>query len=354
MGALQINWKSDIFLENMAKKLSYTEFLNTLKSGTKESVDRVGSLYHFTGEEDFLKEEAWKKLASILVSPELKSFNLDLLYGAETSADQIINTASTVPVNAKKRVVVVFDLHTLSPFSKDTLLLFLPKLPDSVCLILLSPKISMPTKFYKTLDQIATTVEFNKLWENRVADWISNRVRQQGKKIEKDAVRILQDSAGTDLADLASEIEKLLIYVGDRETITASDVQAAVGLSRTHTVFQLIDSIGEKNCSQSLLILNNLAQSGEKPGGMIYWLTSHLERLILTKDFESSQGKSLAASLKLPPFLASKYQSQAPNFTMEGLQKGLQLLYQADVDLKSNLMPDRTLMELLVYNLCQL
>jgi len=338
----------------MAKKLSYAEFLNTLKPGSKEPADRVESLYHLTGEEDFLKEEAWKKLVSILVPPELKSFNLDLLYGTETSADQIINTASTIPVNAKKRVVVIFDLHKLSPFAKDALLLFLPKLPDSVCLVLLSPKVSMQTKFYKALNQVAIMVEFNKLWENKAMDWISNRVREHGKKIEKDAVRILQNSVGTDLTDLASEIEKLLIYVGDREIITASDVKAVVGLSRTHTVFQLIDSIGEKDCNQSLLILNNLAQSGEKPGGMIFWLTSHLERLILTKDFESGQGKSLAASLRLPPFLASKYQSQAPNFTMEGLQKGLQLLYQADVDLKSNLMPDRTLMELLVYNLCQL
>lgn len=338
----------------MAKKLSYAEFLNTLKSNSREPEDRVESLYHFTGDEDFLKEEAWKKLASILVPLELKSFNLDLLYGAETSADQIINMASTLPMNAKKRVVVVFDFHKLSPFSKDALLLFLPKLPDSVCLIFLSPKINTQTKFYKSLEQFAVTVEVNRLWENKVMDWISNRVREQGKKIEKDAVRTLQDSIGTDLAEVASEIEKLLTYVGDKETISASDVRTVVGVSRTHTVFQLIDSIGEKNRGNSLLILNTLILSGEKPGGMIFWLTNHLERLILTKEFRSGQGKSLASTLRLPPFLASKYQSQAPNFTMGGLQKGLQLLYQADVDLKSNLIPDKTLMELLVYNLCQL
>jgi DNA polymerase-3 subunit delta len=338
----------------MTKKLSYAEFLNTLKSSSKEPADQVKSLYHFTGEEDFLKEEAWKKLVSILVPPELKSFNLDLLYGAETSTDQIINTVSTLPVNAKKRVVVVFDLHKLSPFSKDALLLFLPKLPDSVCLIFLSPKINTQTKFYKSLERFATTVEFNKLWENKVMDWISNRVKEQGKKIDKDAVRMLQDSVGTDLAEVASEIEKLLTYVGNKETISESDVQTVVGISRTHTVFQLIDSIGEKNCGNSLLILNTLILSGEKPGGMIFWLTNHLERLILTKEFRPGPGKSLASMLRLPPFLASKYQNQAPNFTMDGLQKGLQLLYQVDVDLKSNLIPDKTLMELLVYNLCQL
>lgn len=338
----------------MAKKLSYPQFMSGLKGGPGDWAEKVGKLYHLTGEEDFLKEEVWKKLASALVPREMKDFNLDLLYGGEIGADQIINKASTIPINADRRVVVVFDLHKLSPFSKDMLLSFLPKLPDSVCLILLSPKITTQTKFYRALNELATVVEFPRFWEDRAADWITDRTRERGKRIKTDAARILLDSVGTDLASLASEIEKLLVYVGEREAITASDVEAAVGLSRTHNVFQLIDSIGERDCNRSLSILNGLISSGEKPGGIIFWLTGHLERLILTREFRSGPGKSLASLLKLPPFLVSKYQRQARNFSVKGLEKGLNLIYQADIDLKSNLMPDRTLLELLVYNLCHL
>ncbi len=338
----------------MAGKLSYFQFMRGLKSGPGDWAQKVGKLYHLTGEEDFLKEEVWKKLASALVPREMKDFNLELLYGGEIGADHIIDKVSTVPINAERRVVVVFDVHKLSPFSRDMLLSFLPRLPDSVCLILLSPKVNLQTKFYKALSELATTVEFRKLWEDRVEDWIVNRAKEQGKRIERDAARILLDSVGTDLASLASEIEKLLIYVGERGAITQSDVEAAVGPSRTHSVFQLIDSIGERDCNRSLSILNGLISSGEKPGGIIFWLTGHLERLILTREFRSGPGKSLASLLKLPPFLVSKYQKQARNFSVQGLEKGLNLLYQADVDLKSNLMPDRTLLELLVYNLCHL
>lgn len=338
----------------MAGKLTYFQFLNKLKGASEDPAGKVDGSYHLTGDEDFLKGEALKKLIAVLVPHELKNFNLDILYGAEVGADQIINKASTIPVNARKRVVVVFDLHKLSPFSKDMLLSFLPKLPDSVCLVLLSPKITTPTKFSKALSELAITVDFPKLWENRVSDWITDRVRERGKQIERDALPILQDSAGTDLATLASEIEKLLTYVGERKSITAADVETVVGTSRRHNVFGLIDSIGEKDSEKSLVILSNLILSGEKPGGIIFWLTGHLERLILTKEFRSGSGKSLASFLKLPPFLASKYQKQAPNFTVEGLENGLKLLYQTDIDLKSNVMPDGTLLELLVYNLCHL
>jgi DNA polymerase-3 subunit delta len=337
--------------EDLEKKLTYLELLKQIDSG------RVENAYHFTGEEDFLKEEAWKKIVSLLVPESLRSFNLDFLYGAETSVDQIYSKVSTAPVNAKKRVVVLFDLHKLSDFPKEMLLKFLPKLPNSTCLILLSPKLDVrakKAKFYTALEKLTTTVEFTGLWDNQIPSWVINRVIEKGKKIEGNAARILQDLVGNNLSDLASEIDKLVIYVGEKDTITSADVESVAGLSRTHTVFQLIDSIGERDCKNSLQILTNLILAGENPGGIIFWLTHHLEMLIQTKEFTSSSTESLASYIKTKPFLASKYQKQAQNFNLQELEKGLIFLYQTDVDLKSNLMPDKLLMELLVYNLCHL
>jgi DNA polymerase-3 subunit delta len=338
----------------MKKNPSFSQWLNRLESSPGDSKEKIVSLYHFTGDEGFLKEEAWKKIASILVPEDLRSFNLDLLYGAETSADKIINAASTLPVNAPRRVVVVFDVDKLSAFSKEVLISYLPKLPDSACLILLSPKIPSKSKFYNTLDKLATTVECNPLWESHIPAWIEKRVSLQGKRIEKKAAYVLLDLVGNQLSDLVQEIDKLVIYSGEEGTITATQVKSAAGLSRAHNVFQLIDSIGARDCQRSLIILSNLVSAGEKPGGLIFWLTNHLEKLILTKQFTPGQGKSLVSYLKTKPFLASKYQNQAQNFSVEELERGLILLYQADVDLKSNLMPEKTLLELLAYNLCHL
>jgi DNA polymerase-3 subunit delta len=338
----------------MGRKITYSQLLNALGARAEDPAERLDRIYHFTGDEDFLKEEAWRKIVSLLVPESLKSFNLDLMHGAEISADQIINQASTSPVNAKKRVVVVFDLHKLSAFSKDVLLSFLPKLPDSVCLILLSPKIGTKTKFHKGLEKIGTTVDFPKMWEKQAAAWATNRIRECGKKAQEGAVGMLINLVGTDLAELAAQIDKLVTYVGENEVISSPDVEAAVGLSRTHTIFQLIDSVGERDTKKALLILRTLMLTGERPGGIIFWLTEHLERLILTKEFSPRSGGSLASFLKLPPFLVSKCQKQAPNFTLGQLEKGVMLLYQADVDSKSNLMPDKILLELLTYNLCQL
>jgi DNA polymerase-3 subunit delta len=335
----------------MEKKITYSQLLQQISSG------KVENAYHFTGEEDFLKEEAWRKIVSLLVPENLRSFNLDFLYGAETSPDQILSKVSTAPINAKKRVVVLFDLHKLSDFSKEMLLKFLPKLPNSTCLLLLSPKLDIrakKAKFYTALGKLTTTVEFTGLWDNQIPPWVINRVIEKSKKIEGGAARILQDLVGNNLADLASEIDKLVIYVGEKDTITSADVESVAGLSKTYTVFHLLDSVGERKCKESLEILRNLISMGKTPGEIIFWLTKHLERLIQTKELPSSSASSLASSLKIAPYLATKCKTQAQNFNLQELEKGLILLYQTDVDLKSNLMPDKLLMELLVYNLCHL
>lgn len=328
--------------------MKYFELLNRIKSG------KIDTLYHFTGEEDFLKEEAWRKISSILIPEDLKSFNLNLLYGSETNAVEIINKASTSPINSEKRLVVVFDVHKLSPFYKDVLLSYLPKLPDFTCLILLSPKLTSKAKFYSTLDKLATTVDFRGLYDNQIPTWIEAKVKEYRKKIEREALQILHNYVGNNLSDLANEIEKLVRYVGERESINSSAVESVVGFSRTYNIYQLNDAIGERDCKKALEILKNLFSIGEKPGTVIYRLTEHLERLIKVKSFLPQKGASLASILKVHPYFVQKYPGQAENFSQEELEKGLVLLYQTDVGLKSSLMPDKILMELLVYNLCHL
>ena len=93
---------------------------------------------------------------------------------------------------------------------------------------------------------------------------------------------------------------------------------------------------------------------GEKPGTVIYRLSEHFERFIKVKSSSSQKGTSLASILKVHPYFVPKYQKQAGNFNQEELERGLVLLYQTDVGLKSSLMPDEILMEVLVYKLCHL
>ncbi len=317
---------------------------------------RLKPVYHFTGDEEFSKNQAISKLITTLIPPNLKDFNLNQLYCSQLDIDQIINYCSTFPLNNPKRLVVLHESDKLSPKGKERLLGFLPSLPKTTCLVLCSPKVRLDNKFYRDLGQIAETVKFDPIYdENQISNWISDRVRAHNLKIDRQALELLQDRVGRNLPDLANEIEKLCSLVGKRGKIESDDVRIVVGETKGANVFELTDCVGNKNLPSSLSVLNKLFLSGEKPSLMIYWLAKHFIRLIKTKTFSPKEKSvSLSALLRINPFFVKNYKSQAGNFSLEELKEALLLLHKADLEIKSSRLPNRLALELLIYRLCSL
>ncbi|HEX9916796.1 MAG TPA: DNA polymerase III subunit delta [candidate division Zixibacteria bacterium] len=330
-------------------KMNYSDLIKSFER------KKIEPTYHFTGEEEFLKNEAISKLIKLLVPDKLKDFNFNLLYASQVEIDQIINSCSTFPLNNPKRVVILYELEKLSPKGKEALLGFLPAVPKTTCLVLVSAKVKMDNKFYKELNQIATTVEFNPLYDNQIPDWIITRVKSYKMKLDQNALELLQNSVGNSLPNLANEIEKLYSFLGKRERITLEDVKTVVGQSKTTNVFELANSVGWKDNKKSFSILGKLLLAGERPGTIIYWLTQHFIRLVKTKGFsEKKSGVPLSTYLGIRPFFVRDYKSQVQNFTWKELEQALLFLHQADLEIKSNRLPNKLAMELLVYQLCNL
>jgi DNA polymerase III subunit delta len=61
---------------------------------------------------------------------------------------------------------------------------------------------------------------------NDIAAVISGMVELAGKAVDPDALELLSETLGSDRAVTRSEISKLLLYVGDRSTISVDDVTA--------------------------------------------------------------------------------------------------------------------------------
>jgi DNA polymerase-3 subunit delta len=266
---------------------------------------------------------------------------------------EIINKTSTFPVGAEKRLVIVYDVDKLTPSDKDLLISYLKGIPESSCLVLVAAQLDKRKKFFLDLEKTAIVVEFPKLYDNQIPSWISNRVKAHGKSIKKEAIGVLQNWAGNSLPDLANEIEKLLLFTGDKSIISAEDVEKVAGYTGANDIFQLLNSVGQKNTKQALEVLNNLFSYGEPPGTIIHWLTEHLIRLLKVKEFDYQKSEiSLSSYLKTHSYFLKDYKEQSKNFSQKQLQGGFLLLYQADIDLKRSFLPPDLILELLVYNLC--
>ena len=330
--------------------MRYQEFLKSLEK------KQIASLYHFTGEENFLKDEAIKKLIEILIPKGQESFNLNIVYASQTKLDQILNLTQTFPIGSEKRLVVVYEVEKLSPNEKEFLLEHLNSVPNSTCLVLVSGKLDKRTKFSQTIrEKIKNSVEFNPLKEEQLLLWISNRVKTFQKSMDKEAVELLESWVGNSLFDLASQIQKLVLYVGDKKNISKSDVENVVGVTKTHKSWDLGHKVGEKDVAGALEILKSLILYGESPLAILFWLTDHWIKLLKAKHFDPKKTEvPLTSYLGTWPELAEKINKQKVNFTEEKLEQGLYLLHKADVDIKTSRMPPPLVLELLIYRLCNL
>ncbi len=80
--------------------------------------------------------------------------------------------------------------------------------------------------------------------------------------MSKDALELLIEALGGDMARIAAEIEKLALYAGERE-VTVDDMTALAPDARSTTIFALVNALGRKDRMRALEALDTLTREGE-------------------------------------------------------------------------------------------
>lgn len=312
---------------------------------------KFAPLYLFYGAEQFSIDEKVDYIINNILDPANRDFNLDILYGDEVDGAKIVNIAMSYPMMCEKRIIVVRDIHLIKAAGLNLLCKYAGNPVQTTCLILTSA--SNENKDIKKLEKLCAAVEFKPLYDYQIPDWIQKHLAKKKITITPDAIRVLQGSAGNSLQNLSTEIDKLLLNLGQRNKIEVSDVEEIIGTSKQYNIFELCDAIAAKQLQSSLFILNHLLQLGEAPGLIITMLNRHFTRLLLVKELvEQRIGEDkIAVAIKAHRFFVKGYLRQAKLYNVAQLKKSFVLLLETDELLKSSSQKDKLLLELLILKL---
>ena len=108
----------------------------------------------------------------------------------------------------------------------------------------------------ETLGEHLTVVELARVEEGEAVKWLNETAAQQGVKIDAEASRELVDSLGGDMMMISNELEKLLLYVGEKKRITLGDVETMVLAAKQRTLYELTDAISATDRPRALVILD--------------------------------------------------------------------------------------------------
>lgn len=318
---------------------------------------RVAPVYFFSGDEEFLKEEAIRLLIASTVEPGTEDFCLDVLLGDASDASTILTLTATIPMLAERRVVIVRDVQKLSQKDRELLAAYAEKPLPGATLALVAPKVDLKTNLYTRLSKAATSVVFYPLDPERIPSWIQHRASLYRKRITLAACEQLQAIVGDRTGELAGEIEKLAIFIGNRPAIEVEDVEATVGPSRASDVFDLAQAIGEKSLTRALSVYTRAIEAGEAPLAIIAVLVRHLTILwkIRLMQQERRSEDDIKSALKLGwgfnRFYA-QYATQAKLLAPRNLRADFEALSQADMGLKTSAQSPKLVMQELLYTLC--
>jgi DNA polymerase III subunit delta len=213
-------------------------------------------VYYLFGEDDFLKERATRDLIEAAVDPTTRDFNLELRRANELDAETLDALLSTPPMLAERRVVVLRDVDKLKKSARTLLDRYLTRAAHDTVLVLVAPS---GAKADKTLSDRSTAVEFAPLTGDRLPRWLAYHAQHElGRTITPEAVTLLVEAVGGDLAQLAIELEKLASYA--TETIDEHAVAEVVGVRRGESLGDLLDAVAAKDASTALGLIPIILQ----------------------------------------------------------------------------------------------
>jgi DNA polymerase III subunit delta len=302
----------------------------------------IAPVYALGGEETFLIGRCVAALRRAVLGEDAQSganLNLDVYDLREHGLGAAINAARTLPMFARRRLVIVRDVAELPGEQQAPLLEYLRDPNPSTCLVLvLAGKIDGRLKFIQALRKGGYLHEFSPLRDWQLVEWLGAEARRRKLQLDAEAARTLAEAAGPDLGRLSISLEQVALYVGPDAPITPSDVEAVIPESRARGVFELTKAIGAGQTARALDLLGNLLSNREPPLRIQFMLLRQLRQIWRAKELERAGAprSEIASGVGLSPHFLDDVLTPARKMSEAALARSFELLYQADRNLKSS------------------
>ncbi|NMH29096.1 DNA polymerase III subunit delta [Flavobacterium silvaticum] len=279
---------------------------------------KVKPLYLLMGEEPYYIDKISEYLENNLLAEEEKGFNQTVVYGRDTSVDDIVSSAKRYPMMAERQLVVVKEAQELvKTFEKFEAYADNPT-PSTVLVICYKYKtVDKRKKVLKNFEKNGVVFDSAKLRDYQVSSWIERVLKGRGYGIEPKACAMLAEFLGTDLSKISNEMDKLALVIPKGNIISTKDIQENIGFSKDYNVFELRKALGEANRLKAYQIAKYFADN-PKDNPMVVTTSLVFQFFVQLLQYHGLKDKKTAASvLKVSPYFIKDYEMAARNYPMK-------------------------------------
>lgn len=347
-------------------------FVEDVKAG------KLAPGYVFIGDEAFFRKRCRDAILQHLVPADVRELSLYDMDLAETELQQVLDRARTPSLMSPFQVFFVRGIKNLYGRGKHddefaAIEDYFKNPNPAALLVFVVDYISIPAdarrmeltdkeryeRIRETLGEHCPILEFARVEEGDAVKWAIAAANNDGVKLDADAARELVDSLGGDMMMIANELEKLVLFVGDKKRISLGDVETLVLAAKQRSFYELTDAISSRDRGRALSVLDAILSSGdgeEAAIGHVYMLSRTFRQMlvILERNVRDSRAlwQALWQGFRIPPFAAEDIIRQARRYkSRRELTAAIRRVARADFALRSNPPSKRLVLENLVLDL---
>lgn len=286
-------------------------------------------VYWLEGEEDFFIDKVVHYAEHNILTEAEAGFNLTVFYGKDADWTQVINACKRYPMFAERQVVLLKEAQQMRDIDRLESYIANPLSSTIFVVSYKEKKVDGRTQLAKLLKSKAELLTTKKMYDNQLPEWTNELVKSKGYTISQKAVLLLVDHIGNDLSRIDNEIDKMLVNLGSRTSITEDDIEKYVGVSKEYNPFELQAAMAAKDLPKAMRIIQYFEANPKAAPIQLVLPTLYnlFSKTYMIFGQNSKDEKTVAANIGVNAWFVKDYLLVARNYGYNGVEKALLLLH---------------------------
>lgn len=246
-----------------------------------------------------------------------------------------------MPVEMKRRVYIIDEVHMLSPGAFNALLKTLEEPPEHAMFILATTELN---KIPATILSRCKRFDFHRIGNDDIVKRLEYIAKEEGIGIEKEALKLISTLATGAMRDALSMLE---LFVGGKD-VTREIAEKSLGVVGNEVVLRLLRQIADKDARSALETISESYNSSKDPAILCSELGNMFRDLLVMKYASSS----VSVLVDECSDVIETLRDVEDRFTPERLLYCTELIEIATAKLAKSGLPRRTVLEIMVMRMC--
>lgn len=289
-------------------------------------------IYVFLGNEiNIIK----KKIDSLI--NELKIDNVIKYDYDSVHIDDILNEVNYVDLFNEKKLLIVsnFTFKKMKDKEEKALSNYINHMNDNVIILkCIDEKLDNKKELIKLVNDKCKVIELKKMDYKTLHEYVT-KIFSDNKRITYNQIKNILSLCENDTDSVLNEVNKLLLYKMDSDTITDEDIENVISKNSEKEMFKLNDAVMAHNIPNMLESTKTLVSSGVDEVVIIDYLSKQFRTLYQIKVMSKDTGiQTITSRLSLNPFVTKKMLDVVGKFSEEKLLNIIYKLSDADISIK--------------------